>query len=133
MNTIITFLAGDIWATFEALITSFTLILVGINYFKNQKKNETISIYICQNGQQEEIHNSIIRQHITRGEIKGVLNDCSNGTQSYDIAYLSSKEFFKQMQELHKNKTDKIVIQVTNEDTYTYRPNNTPKESTALT
>ncbi|SFV86517.1 hypothetical protein MNB_SUP05-SYMBIONT-4-430 [hydrothermal vent metagenome] len=37
---------------------------------------------------------------------------------SYDIAYLSSKAFFKQIQRLHENKTNKIVIEITAEDTY---------------
>jgi len=118
MNNFTTFFSGNIWATFEAIITSVTLTLVCINYFKNKKKNETISIYIRQHEQEIEIQNSIIRQHITRAEIKGVLNDCSNGVGSYDIAYLSSKAFFKQIQRLHENKTNKIVIEITAEDTY---------------
>ena len=120
MNNFTTFFSGNIWATFEAAITSVTLVFVCINYFKNKKKNETISIYIYhyQHEEEIEIQNSIIRQHITRAEIKGVLSDCNNGVDSYDIAYLSSKAFFKQIQRLHENKTNKIVIEITAKDTY---------------
>lgn len=123
MDKIITVLSGDIWATFEAIITIATLVLVVINYYKNKKKNSAINICVLQGDKKTVIQDSVIRQHVTRSEIKGVLNDCSGGS-NYEIAYLSSRDFFEQMQKLYKGKTNEFVIKLTENDKYQLKTEN---------
>lgn len=60
---------------------------------------------------------SIIRKHITRSEVLGILGVVQkNSKERYNIAYLSQTRFFDDLYEIQIGKSDKLIMEITDEE-----------------
>ncbi|MGD9596463.1 hypothetical protein [Wolinella succinogenes] len=89
-----------------------TMIGVIYNHFR---QNQKIQIYFLLGGKEIFLENlSIIRRHITRSEILGMLGVIQkNSKERYNIEYLSEAKFFEDLYELQKGGSKKLLIKVT--------------------
>jgi hypothetical protein len=102
------------------IIFSFlTMVMVGWNWIKNRKSEDKIQIYFQnQSGQIIWLENiSIIRKHVTRSEVLGILGVLQkNSKERYNIAYLSKTRFFNDLYGVQIGENDTLVIEVTDEE-----------------
>jgi hypothetical protein len=100
------------------VFATITMVTVLWNWFKNRKFND--KIVLCFKTQAETIllkNISIIRKHITRSEVLGILGVVQkNSKERYNIAYLSQTRFFDDLYEIQIGKSDKLVIEITDEE-----------------
>lgn len=100
------------------VFATITMVTVLWNWFKNRKSNDKIVIYFQTQTTTVLLENiSIIRKHITRSEVLGILGVVQkNSKERYNIAYLSQTRFFDDLYEIQIGKSDKLVIEITDEE-----------------
>jgi len=100
------------------VFATITMVTVLWNWFKNIKSNDKIVIYFQTQTTTVLLENiSIIRKHITRSEVLGILGVVQkNSKERYNIAYLSQTRFFDDLYEIQIGKSDKLVIEITDEE-----------------
>ena len=100
------------------VFATITMVTVLWNWFKNIKSNDKIVIYFQTQTITVLLENiSIIRKHITRSEVLGILGVVQkNSKERYNIAYLSQTRFFDDLYEIQIGKSDKLVIEITDEE-----------------
>ncbi|OHE05242.1 hypothetical protein [Sulfurimonas sp. RIFOXYB12_FULL_35_9] len=105
----------DIITIFFATITMLAVLW---NWYKNKKSNDKIVIYFQTQTETILLKNiSIIRKHITRSEVLGILGVVQkNSKERYNIAYLSQTRFFNDLYDIQTSKSDKLVIEITDEE-----------------
>lgn len=89
-----------------------TMIGVIYNHFR---QNQKIQIYFLLDGKEEIFleNISIIRKHITRSEILGMLGVIQkNSKERYNIEYLSEAKFFEDLYNIQKGGSQKLLIEV---------------------
>ncbi|MDQ1339078.1 MAG: hypothetical protein QG567_228 [Campylobacterota bacterium] len=100
------------------VFATITMVTVLWNWFKNRKSNDKIVIYFQTQTTTVLLENiSIIRKHITRSEVLGILGVVQkNSKERYNIAYLSQTRFFDDLYEIQIGKSDKLIIEITDEE-----------------
>lgn len=100
------------------IFATITMVTVLWNWFKNIKSNDKIVIYFQTQTTTVLLENiSIIRKHITRSEVLGILGVVQkNSKERYNIAYLSQTRFFNDLYEIQIGKSNKLVIEITDEE-----------------
>ncbi|MDQ1245543.1 MAG: hypothetical protein QG565_1884 [Campylobacterota bacterium] len=100
------------------VFATITMVTVLWNWFKNRKSNDKIVIYFQTQTTTVLLENiSIIRKHITRSEVLGILGVVQkNSKERYNIAYLSQTRFFDDLYEIQIGKSDKLVIEITDKE-----------------
>lgn len=100
------------------VFATITMVTVLWNWFKNRKSNDKIVIYFQTQTTTVLLENiSIIRKHITRSEVLGILGVVQkNSKERYNIAYLSQTRFFDDLYEIQIGKNDKLIIEITDEE-----------------
>lgn len=100
------------------VFATITMVTVLWNWFKNIKSNDKIVIYFQTQTTTVLLENiSIIRKHITRSEVLGILGVVQkNSKERYNIAYLSQTRFFDDLYEIQIGKSDKLVIEITDKE-----------------
>ena len=108
------------------VFATITMITVLWNWVKNRKSNDKIKIYFQTKTTTVLLENiSIIRKHITRSEVLGILGVVQkNSKERYDIAYLSETSFFDDLYEIQIGKSDKLIIEITDEELKQFGVNN---------
>ncbi|MDK9694593.1 MAG: hypothetical protein OEL19_10180 [Sulfurimonas sp.] len=100
------------------VFATITMVTVLWSWFKNRKSNDKIAIHFKTQTITVLLENiSIIRKHITRSEVLGILGVVQkNSKERYNIAYLSQARFFDDLYEIQIGKSDKLVIEITDEE-----------------
>lgn len=107
------------WLDKVTIIFSFiTMIFVAYKWWQDRKQGEKVTISFSLNGREICLENiSIIRRHITRSEILGMLGVIQkNSKERYNIDYLSDARFFEDLYAVQKGKLNKLVIDVTGDE-----------------
>ncbi|MDY0322130.1 MAG: hypothetical protein RBR23_10380 [Arcobacteraceae bacterium] len=107
------------WMDWITICFSFiTMILVIINFFKNKKQLDKIELCFAIEGQNEIcIPTYLMRKHITRAEISGLLGFIQkNSKERHNIVYLSSEQYLKDIYDIQSGKKDRLLINVTKEE-----------------
>lgn len=88
-----------------------TMVAVFYNYWR---QNQQIQIYFLSDNKEIFLENiSIIRKHITRSEILGMLGVIQkNSKERYNIEYLSEAKFFENLYRIQKGASQKLIIEV---------------------
>lgn len=83
-------------------------------FYNQYRQNQKIQIYFLLDGKEIFLDNiSIIRKHITRSEILGMLGVIQkNSKERYNIDYLSESKFFEDLYEIQRGGSQKLVIKV---------------------
>ncbi len=110
------FQTSQIWATCDALITLFTVVItlctvvgVGLNFRNNKKQLEKVPIFF----NHRKLNLDIIRKNISRAELQGILGIFRKDmNKNYDIEYLSTIEFLDSIYRVQKSKEDKLIIKL---------------------
>lgn len=101
------------------VITSITMLAVVYTWYNNRKQLDRIQIYfIDENHQKLLLENiSIVRKHITRSEVLGILGVIqTNSKERYNIDYLSSTAFFDDLYAIQKGDLSELFINITTEE-----------------
>lgn len=100
------------------VFATITMITVLWNWFKNRKSNDRIKICFQTQAKTFMLENiSIIRKHITRSEVLGILGVVQkDSSKRFNIAYLSQTCFFDDLYEIQIGKSDKLIIEITDEE-----------------
>lgn len=91
------------------LFSGLAMLFSGKNWWRNRKLSQYIPLYINRCGEKEFLEIEIVRRDISRSELFGILGDLEKD-RNFKIAYFSTKEFFKQLEEVQKSKKDEFVI-----------------------
>lgn len=93
----------------------FMMLAVFYNYYR---QNQKIQIYFLIGGKEIFLENiSIIRKHITRSEILGMLGVIQkNSKERYNIEYLSETKFFEDLYAIQKGGSQKLFIEVSTDE-----------------
>ena len=109
--------SGNWWTFIDALITLFTLWLVFWNYHKNRKNEDEIEVYFDVDGKKEKLTTYLLRKHISRAEIQGILRTkLKKGQKVFDIEYLSNPQYSKDVFQIQKGDKDDLIIKLTKEE-----------------
>lgn len=102
----------------DKIISLVTVLFVIYKWWQDRKQDEKIAISFSLNGQEILLENiSIIRRHITRSEILGILGVIQkNSKERYNIDYLSDVRFFEDLYKIQKGTLNKLVIVVTDNE-----------------
>ncbi len=108
----------DILDKITIVFSTVTMFVVLYGLAQNKKQNKQIQIYFKTQTKEICLKNiSIIRKHITRSEILGILGIFQkNSKDRYNIDYLSTQKFFDDLYELQRGKTDRLVILLTDKE-----------------
>jgi hypothetical protein len=117
LDNISEWFAGQYWSLIDGIITLATLIFVALNFYKGRKNDEKIEIYFDINGEKEKLTTFILRKHITRAEIAGILRSKKKTEVSeFNIEYLSSVNYLEDIFKIQKGKKDSLIIHITPEE-----------------
>jgi hypothetical protein len=102
----------------DKIISLVTVLFVIYKWWQDRKQDEKIAISFSLNGREILLENiSIIRRHITRSEILGILGVIQkNSKERYNIDYLSDVRFFEDLYKIQKGTLNKLVIVVTDNE-----------------
>lgn len=97
------------------VITSITMLAVVYTWYSNRKQLDRIQIYFIDENHHELLleNISIVRKHITRSEVLGILGVIqTNSKERYNIDYLSSTAFFNDLYAIQKGTLNKLFITI---------------------
>jgi len=120
MNELMNFFQTNIWAFFDAIVTTITVYGVGYNYFQNKKQLQPIKIFIKKGNKQKEIPTYIIRRNFTRADIKGILSELHNSEDFFKIHDITQPIFLKKIFEIQQGKGSELIINIYPEDFFEY-------------
>jgi len=101
------------------VITSITMLAVVYTWYTNRKQLDRIQLYFIDENHHEFLleNISIVRKHITRSEVLGILGVIqTNSKERYNIDYLSSKAFFDDLYAIQKGELNNLFISITAEE-----------------
>lgn len=105
----------DVLDKITIVFAFFTMLAVFYNYYR---QNQKIQIYFLIDGKEIFLENiSIIRKHITRSEILGMLGVIQkNSKERYNIEYLGETKFFEDLYAIQKGSSHKLVIEISEDE-----------------
>lgn len=106
------------WMDWTTIVFSFiTMIFVVVNFFRNKKQQDIISLCFVLEDKEFCIHTYIMRKHLTRAEVSGLLGFFQkNSKDRHNIKYLSSEQYLKDIYDIQSGKKSKLLINVTEEE-----------------
>jgi hypothetical protein len=117
LDSISNWFAGQYWAFIDGMITLATLGFVALNFYKGRKNDEKIEIYFDINGEKKKLTTYILRKHISRAEIAGILRTkLKKEISEFNIQYLSTPEYAEDIFKIQKGKKDSLIIYITSEE-----------------
>lgn len=106
------------WMDWVTIIFSFFAMFFAFkNWWNNKKQLKSIQIIIDKNGQRDILPLEIMRKNFTRSELFGVLGAFDKDSK-FEIKYTASKEFFRQISDVHESKKDEIIIYLKDTDKF---------------
>ncbi len=95
------------------------MIFAARNFLADQRANESVvlQLKIIENGEPrtETLPYTLLRKHVTRSEIQGILGNFhvrTKDNQHYSIKYIKSNDFDENIRAVQNGKGNKIVIEI---------------------
>lgn len=108
----------DIFDKITIIFSFATMFFVAYKWHQDKKQNQKIKISFLVGNKEICLENfSIIRRHITRSEILGILGVIQkNSKERYSIEYLGERQFFDDLYAAQKGNLNKIIIKLSKEE-----------------
>lgn len=98
----------------------FAMIGTFVNFFYRRKDSKLIKIYIkFPDNSTRLVPCHITRRNFTRSELFGILR-AINKEESFKIKYISTREFFNDVLQVQKGKSDEITIRLETNDKFSW-------------
>lgn len=104
----------------------FAMLAAGKNYLNDRKQLQEVQICFNHMGQKLPLDLGIMRKHISRAEVMGILGVIQKDSRDkYNIDYLSTPEFMENIFRIQKGELDEILIEVSSKELEQFNVENT--------
>ena len=111
---------SKLWVFYSTIDTASAValsVLAFFAYYEMTKSEDVINIYFRVNNQLIDTNLSILRKDCKRSEVLGILGMIQKDSKSrFDIKSLKNPKILNEFQNIQKNKSNKLVIDLTQDE-----------------